>query len=215
MLRSLLVFRLLPVVLGCFALGMGAVAVAEGSAEAGAGKAVTCTACHGADGNSVNSEWPNLAGQHPRYLIKQLEAYQNGKRPDITMSAMANGLSAADIDDLAAYYSTLGLTQRTADPALVAQGERLYRGGNPATGVPACIACHGPSGSGNAPAAYPVIRGQHTVYVIATLRDYAAGARRSDDTSAMPAIAERLSDEEIETVAAYIQGLRPTQLARR
>ncbi len=184
--------------------------LAQGSAEAGQAKATTCGACHGIDGNSMSPAWPNLAGQHASYLIRQLEAYQSGERQDVLMSALASSLSAEDMADLATYYATLPAVQRGADPELVELGQRVYRSGLPDRGVAACIACHGPSGRGNPLASFPVVRGQHATYTVATLHAYATGERRSDGSvnQMMRDIAVVLREDEIQAVASYIQGLR-------
>jgi cytochrome c553 len=91
-------------------------AAAEGSAEAGQAKSATCVACHGADGNSVNPEWPSIAGQHASYLEKQLHMFKSGARQNVLMSPMASGLSDEDIADLAAYYAAQPHTGLEADP---------------------------------------------------------------------------------------------------
>lgn len=184
--------------------------LAQGSAEAGRAKAAVCAACHGAEGNSVMAEWPNLAGQHASYFVRQLEAYQRGERQDVLMTAFASPLSAEDIADLAAYFATLPTVQRGADPELVELGQRIYRSGLPDRGVAACTACHGPSGRGNPLATFPVVRGQHAAYVVNTLHAYASGERRSDSSvnQMMRDIAVSLREDEIRAVASYIQGLR-------
>ncbi|MEE8542314.1 MAG: c-type cytochrome [Gammaproteobacteria bacterium] len=184
--------------------------LAQGSAEAGQAKAVSCGACHGIDGNSLTPAWPNLAGQHASYFIRQLEAYQNGERQDVLMTTFASGLSAEDMADLAAYYATLPAVQRGADPELVELGQSVYRSGLPDRGIAACIACHGPSGRGNPLASFPVVRGQHATYTVATLHAYATGERRSDGSvnQMMRDIAVSLREDEIQAVASYIQGLR-------
>lgn len=180
-----------------------------GDAEAGKTRATACGACHGVDGNSVNPLWPSLAGQNERYLADTLRAFKDNKRYDPVMSAQASVLTDADIDNLAAYYATLTPTKRTADPALAGAGERLYRGGDKSTGISACIACHGPSGRGNAPAGYPSLTAQHAPYTAKQLSDYQSGARTSDgDRQIMRNITARLTQEQINAVAAYIQGLR-------
>ncbi len=183
---------------------------AQGSAEAGQAKAASCAACHGADGNSINPLWPSLAGQHPEYIVRQLEAYQSGDREDQLMTAFATSLSDEDMYDLAAYFATLPSVQRGADPALVELGQRIYRSGLPDRGVAACIACHGPAGRGNPLAAFPVVRGQHATYLANTLNAYAAGNRRSDGSvnQMMRDIAVSLRAEEIRAVSSYMQGLR-------
>jgi len=184
--------------------------LAQGSVEAGQAKALVCVACHGVDGNSVTPDWPSLAGQHASYTARQLHAYQSGDRSNVLMDAFASTLTAADIDDLSAYFATLPAIQRGADPALVGLGQRIYRGGLPDRGIAACIACHGPAGRGNPLAAYPVVRGQHATYLVSTLRAYAAGERRSDGAVnlMMRDIAVALREDEMQAVASYIQGLR-------
>lgn len=196
--------------LACVLLVFSSQSLAQGSAEAGQAKAVSCGACHGIDGNSLSPAWPNLAGQHASYFIRQLEAYQNGERQDALMTTLASGLSAEDMADLAAYYATLPAMQRGADPELVELGQSVYRSGLPDRGVAACIACHGPSGRGNPLASFPVVRGQHATYTVATLHAYATGERRSDGSvnQMMRDIAVSLREDEILAVASYIQGLR-------
>lgn len=194
-------------IFGLFALA-GNTAQAAGDAAAGASKAGTCAACHGMDGNSVNPLWPSLAGQNEAYLVNTLNAFKNGTRTDLLMSAQAAVLTEQDIADLAAHFAAQTPTQRTADPSLAGAGEQLYRGGNKEARISACIACHGPTGQGNAPAAYPAVAGQHAVYTAKQLTDYQSGARTSDgDTKIMRSVTARLSKDEINAVAAYMQGL--------
>lgn len=182
--------------------------LAKGSAEAGQAKSATCAACHGADGNSFNPEWPTLAGQHAGYIVQQLEAFQSGARQNVLMTSQAQGLSPQDMRDLAAYYTRQVPQLRTADPELARLGADIYRGGNPETGVTACIACHGPTGSGNPAADYPMVRGQHAVYLASALEAFANDDRRSDPNQVMRNIAALLDDDEIEAVTSYMQGLR-------
>ena len=182
----------------------------DGSAEDGKARSLTCTACHGAEGISANPMWPNLAGQNAPYILHQLQSFKDGSRSDPLMSSQAMLLSAEDMADLAVYYESLpAAAQAVADVSLVDLGEALYRGGNSETGVPACLACHGPSGLGNAAAKYPAIAGQHATYTAKQLNDYASGARETDGkTRMMRDIAERLSAEEIKALSSYVQGLR-------
>lgn len=195
---------LLPVLLAC----ASASAWAEGSAEAGQAKSAVCVACHGADGNSVNPEWPSLAGQSAPYIVKQLQAFKSEARKNPLMSPMATGLNDQDMLDLAAYFSKQQRRGGEANPDKLALGERIYRGGDKAHGVPACAACHGPNGSGNGPAAYAAIGGQHATYVVAQLKSYKAGTRQTDPNQMMRNVAAALSDEQIDAVASYVQGLR-------
>jgi len=188
------------------ALSAGAVQ-ASGDAAAGKEKSATCAACHGPDGNSVNPIWPKLAGQHQDYLYKQIMDFKTGARTDQTMTAMAAVLSEQDAADLAAYFASQQQDGGAADPQQVKLGEKLYRGGNPATGVAACTACHGPAGAGNAPAKFPVISGQHAAYVEKALKDFRSAGRANDMNQMMQGVAAELSDEEIAAVAQYVQGL--------
>ncbi len=191
-------------------LALGATAVqAAGDAAAGKTKSAVCVACHGPDGNSpANPVWPKLAGQHPSYLVKQLTELKSGARKDQTMSPMAAPLSDQDMQDLAAYFSSQTQNPGTAAADKVAQGEKLYRAGNKATGVAACMACHGPSGIGNGPARFPRISGQHAPYVEKALKDFRSGTRSNDLNGMMRDVAKKLSDDEIAAVAQYVQGLR-------
>jgi len=185
-------------------------AAAEGSAERGQQRSVTCSACHGADGNSLNPEWPNLAGQHPKYIVRSLQSYRpGGGRNNVLMLGQVSALSDQDMEDLAAYYATKDIQPRTADPELVEAGERLYRGGNRERGISACIACHGPNGRGNPAAIYPSLSGQHSVYTANQLRLYKSGERQNTGSQQMRNIAAVMTEDDILAVSSYIQGLRP------
>jgi cytochrome c553 len=179
---------------------------AEGDSEAGKAKSQVCSACHGQDGNSTNPEWPSLAGQHEQYLIATLEAYTNGTRDNTIMFPLAMMLSEQDMMDLAAYYQAQTPAKKTFDYELAKQGESLYRGGN-SSGVAACIACHGPTGRGNPGAAYPSIAGQHSAYTKNALNEYIDHNRKPGINNMMQTIAPRMTAEEIEAVAEYIQAL--------
>jgi len=192
---------------GCILLAQPT--LADGDPEAGKQRAITCAACHGADGNSVNPEWPSLAGQNERYFRETLMAFKSGKRKNALMTAQAMLLNETEIANLGAYYALQEPAQRSADPELAAKGERLYRGGNKETDVSACIACHGPTGRGNAPAGYPALAGQHATYTAKQLNDYKTGARTSDgDRQIMRNITAQLTTDQMKAVAEYIQGLR-------
>ena len=182
----------------------------EGSAENGKAKSLTCTACHGPEGNSSNALWPNIAGQNAPYLLSQLKAFKDGTRQNALMSSQAMMLSDEDMADLSVYYESLpAAAQSVKDPASVSRGEALYRGGDSEAGVAACIACHGPTGDGNPAARYPALRGQHADYTAKQLRDYKSGERVTDGkTRIMRDIAERLSEEDIAALSSYVQGLR-------
>ena len=183
--------------------------IAKGDAENGQAKALTCSACHGQDGNSLNPEWPNLAGQHEKYIVKALRSYKDGTRDVVLMASQAAGLSEQDMEDVAAYFSSQTLARQTADPALVKQGERLYRGGDMDRGISACIGCHGPSGRDNPSAGFPALAGQHATYIANQLLAYRANTRQTDADvdQVMRNVSALLSEAEIKAVASYIQGL--------
>jgi cytochrome c553 len=181
---------------------------AAGSVETGATKAVVCQACHGANGNSANPEWPSLAGLGADYIAEQLKNFKLGKRTNPVMMPNAMALSPEDMADLGAYFDSLTNTGLEADPSYWQAGEKLYRGGDQARAIPACVACHGPTGRGNEPAKFPALRGQQSVYVMKQLNDYASGARPTGPNGIMQTIAKRLSPDDIRNVASYLQGLR-------
>ena len=182
----------------------------DGSAEAGKARALTCTACHGAEGNSSNPMWPNIAGQNAPYILAQLQAFKNGGRNDPLMSSQAMLLSDEDMADLAVYFESLPVAAKSiADPDLLSRGEALYRGGNKENEASACLACHGPTGRGNPAAKYPALQGQHSTYTAKQLDAYASGARTTDGkTRIMRDIAANLDKEDIAALSSYVQGLK-------
>jgi cytochrome c553 len=181
---------------------------AAGNADEGKAKSLVCAGCHGADGNSgINPVWPKLAGQHPQYIEKQLKDFKNGDRTNDLMRPMAMGLTDQDMANLAAYYSSQTKQIGAAAADQVNAGEKIFRAGNSETGVAACMACHGPAGSGNPQAMFPALNGQNAAYVEKALNDFRAGARSNDINKMMRDVAARMSDKEIKAVAQYIQGL--------
>ena len=182
--------------------------VQAGDAEAGKAKAAVCAACHGADGNSINPIWPNLAGQNASYIAKQLAEFKSGTRQDPTMMGMAAPLSETDMADLAAYFSSLTPKGGEAAADKVALGESIYRAGDADKGLAACTACHGPTGSGIETSGFPAVSGQHSAYVEKQLKDFAAGTRANDPNRMMRDIASKLSADQIAAVAQYMQGLK-------
>ncbi|WP_243042899.1 c-type cytochrome [Dyella sedimenti] len=183
-----------------------------GDASAGAGKAAVCGACHGMDGNSTDAQYPKLAGQQASYIVHQLTSFKSGKRQNPIMLGMATPLSEQDMRDVAAYFSSKQSLPGVADQALVERGEQLYRQGDTAKGVPACMACHGIDGRGNPGAMYPQLTSQHAQYVEATLKSWHDGTTWGDEAHAqiMPAIAKKLDEKDIAAVASYIEGLHAT-----
>ena len=167
-----------------------------------------CGACHGADGNSTSPAYPNLAGQHPEYIAKQLSEFKSGARKNAIMAPNAAKLTDEDMRNLAAYYSAQQPKPKQAkDAALVAEGLKLYKGGNAGSGVPACASCHGPAGSG-IPVQFPRLAGQHSKYVLSQLKNFRSGDRANDGGKMMQVIARKMTDQEMKAVAEYINGLR-------
>lgn len=197
---------------------MAPAALAKGNAEAGAAKAAVCAACHGVDGNSINPEWPSLAGQGAPYLAEQLRLFRAGHRNNLVMYPLAMALTDEDIADLAAYFSSQTPKGLEADPSTYKLGEALYRGGDRARNLPSCTSCHGPAGLGNKTAGYPALRAQHATYTLKQLLDYTNDQRYVDVATGTPTksrnghmmstIAKRLTEEDKKALASYIQGLR-------
>ncbi|MDP2243104.1 cytochrome c [Pseudomonas sp.] len=189
-------------------LGITGLAQAAGDAAAGQGKVVVCGACHNADGNSAIPNFPKLAGQGERYMLKQLNDIKSGARPIVEMTGLLDNLSDQDLADISAYYASQKMSVGAADPKLVERGEALFRGGKLQEGMPACIGCHSPDGAGLAAAGFPKIGGQHAAYVAKQLTDFREGNRTNDgDSMIMRGIAAKLSNKDIEAVSSFIQGL--------
>jgi cytochrome c553 len=189
-------------------LGLTGVAQAAGDAQAGQGKVAVCGACHGVDGNSPAPNFPKLAGQGERYLLKQLHDIKSGNRQVVEMTGLLDNLSDQDMADIAAYFSRQKMSVGAADPKLVKRGEALFRGGKLEEGMPACTGCHSPNGAGVAAAGFPHLGGQHAQYVAKQLTDFREGNRTNDgDAMIMRSIAAKLSNKDIEAVSSYIQGL--------
>lgn len=202
-------FRHLAWLVSGFMLTVSAQAVAADAPAARTAEQIVntvCAACHGADGNSAITLNPKLAGQHPEYLTKQLTEFKSGKRANAVMSGMAASLSEQEMKDLATYFSGKKLTlgQATSNGA-GSLGEKIYRAGNAATGVPACASCHGPNGAG-IPKQFPRLHGQHADYTLAQMKAFRAGERAN--APMMMAISAKMTDAEMTAVSDYIQGLR-------
>ena len=180
----------------------------KGDAEAGKQLVSACSACHGADGNSLAGIWPSLAGQNYKYLLKQLRLVKSGDREIIEMVGQLDNLSDQDLKDISAFYSVQNNTIGQVEKDKLDLGRKLYYSGNLDKGVPACTACHSPRGLGNAPAAYPLLSGQQPDYVSKALKDYRSGERSNEDPSKiMIAIAYKLDDNEIEALSSFVHGL--------
>ncbi len=188
----------------------------KGDPAAGKARSATCAACHGADGNSTNPEWPKLAGQSESYLLKQLQNFKAGAdaadgRYNASMAPMVAPLSEQDMADLAAYFASQVPKAGEADQALVELGKQVYKGGNNASGVAACAACHGPNGNGNPAAKFPMLAGQHSKYTTIQLEAFSKGQRTNDAGQMMRNIANKMTDAEMAAVAEYIAGLQQQQ----
>lgn len=181
-----------------------------GDAEKGKALSTSCAACHGADGNSTNPEWPKLAGQGESYLVKQLMNYRNDKRKNAVMSSMAKAIeSDQDVLDIAAFYASSKAKPGTAkNKEIVTEGESIYRGGIVEAGVAACSACHGPTGSGNPTAKFPKVSGQHAKYSVAQLQLFKSGERNNDTGKMMRNMSKKMSTAQMEAVSEYMTGLR-------
>jgi len=197
-----------------------------GDAKAGAVKAGACAACHGLDGNPTDPQYPRLAGMPERYVAQQLALFKSGQRTSgmaAVMMPMAAPLSAQDMRDLGAYFAQQKASSGIADDAQIAAGpyagmkyfevgQKLFRGGDPARGVPACMACHGPTGAGNPGPAYPHVAGQQSAYAVRRLQEYRTGTTTQSDPHSfniMATVAKSLTDEEIQALGSYLQGLHP------
>ncbi len=211
-------FSLLTLLCALTAFGAQAADAAKAApkGDAARGQAIAstvCVACHGADGNSPLAANPKLAGQHADYLLKQMKNFKaaDGKQPE-RVSAIMNGMIAAfdegQMRDLSAYFATQtqkGEAARSRET--IELGQKLYRGGDQAKGLPACAACHGPAGAG-IPAQYPRIGGQFAEYTEVQLKSFRDGVRANDPNKMMRMVALKMTDVEIKAVSDYIAGLR-------
>ena len=179
-----------------------------GDPNSGKDKVAVCSACHGADGNSVVGLWPSLAGQNEKYLVKQLRLVKSGVRVIDSMVGLLDNLEDSDLEDIAAFYASQKNKVGQAEESKIELGRKLYYAGNLEKGIPACSACHSPRGLGNGPAAYPLLSGQQPDYVTKALKDYRSGERVNEDPSKiMAAIAYKLDDVEIDALSSFVHGL--------
>lgn len=194
----------------------GAAMAQSGDAERGQELSQTCVACHGADGNSPSGDFPSIAGQHEKYLIKQLHDFKLGNetngdegRYNALMADQVADLDDQDIRDLAAYFSAqeedvLGTDLSESE---IADAQQLYLGGDEDRGITACAACHGPRAGGMGLAAFPRLSGQHPAYTRTALEQFQGGDRTNDPNGMMQDVASQLSEEDIELLSRYISGL--------
>ena len=191
-----------------------AVVLLTGTAHA-AGKppsiVATCAACHGVNGVSMASTFPDLAGQLSPYLTAQIRAFKDHTRADPLAKSIMWGMAATipdnEISEVASYFaSQKGPAPGTEPAALVAAGRKIFMGGITSTNTPACMACHGPTGRG-LPPLFPRLAGQHAAYVTTQLGYFKQGLRTNGSSSIMQSIASKLTTKEIKEVAAFTRTL--------
>lgn len=164
-----------------------------------------CFVCHGADGESSSPVFPRLAGQHARYIERQLADYKSGRRKSSAMQPMVEDLTPADFKALGLYFeSRKPQAHAVADPELAQVGRFIFVRGNPYSGVAACSSCHGPKGGGTE--TLPRLAGQHAQYTENQLKAFNK-RERTNDNAVMHAIASKLSELELKAVSSYISGL--------
>ena len=204
--------------LAMLCLGFAAAAHGAGDPVAGKAQSLACSACHGMDGaTGLDPTYPDLAGQNERYLFRQMQLIQSNERPILLMTGQLTAKSDQDLENLAAYYASLPgkIGQAAGDDEAITQAQAIYRGGILERRVPACMACHSPSGGGNAPAGFPRLRGQPAAYTEIQLKAFREGERRTDEEygGMMRAAVRGLTDKEISLLADYLHGLMPANHA--
>jgi cytochrome c553 len=199
---------------------------AAGDAQRGEAKAAVCAACHGLDGNSPDPINPKIAGQHELYIYRHLKLFKSGARENAIMLGFASQLTQQDMRDIGAWFASQRVTPGVANDGKVRDGEdltwvdlgrQLYQAGDSARQIPACMACHGPTGRGNPGSAYPALAGQHADYTRLKLNEFRDGLVWGQGTNGHPitenanlvmaGVARYLSDEDIEALSTYIEGL--------
>ncbi len=189
-------------------LGMSVHAYA-GNPQAGEEKSAACQGCHGADGNSPAGMWPSLAGQKPQYVVQQLKDFQSGARKNETMEPMVIGLTNEDMEDIAAYFAKQKPVPAgsAAEAKIISHGKQVYMAGNTEARLAACAGCHGADAKGNGPAKFPALAGQHADYILSQFDNFKHSARSNDSNGMMRDIAARISEEDLNAVAAYLATL--------
>lgn len=174
--------------LSCFL----AMPISAADKAAGEQKAANCTGCHGAKGEG-STQFPSLAAQQAAYIVTQLKAFKSATRNNPMMTPQATDLNDTDMDNLAAYFSSLPAVKAAGDAALAktAQAKSAM-----------CLGCHGENGAGNG--AIPKLAGQQPDYLVKQLKDFKEGARKNGQ---MQAIAGMISDDDMKALAAYFASL--------
>jgi len=184
------------------------VAIANGDPIQGKAKAIICIGCHGIDGNNTNETYPILAGQSEAYLTKQLNDFKTGKRQEEHMSSMVEALTISDISDVSSYFATQKRKQLNITNKNTKQGEQIYFNGVASRSVSACVACHKNVGNTINNILYPILAGQHSVYIQKALKEFRSGKRHNDPDKTMRNIATKLTNKEIKAVADYITQIK-------
>ncbi len=204
-----------------FTIALAFISAQSFAADAAKGKtkSVTCIGCHGVDGNALAPTFPKIAGQSEDYLLKQLKDFKSGARIDPIMKGIITPLTEEDMADLSAYYAAQKVSKGAAMPgANLELGERIYRGGKQATGVTACIACHGPAGEGIPSAGFPALAAQHSMYTAKQLKAFRQHSINAQTGAVMPSrtndfegmminFTKSLTNAEIDAVSAYVSNL--------
>ena len=183
---------------------------ADSAIDQGKIAAQPCEACHGVDGNSVITMHPKLAGQNAKYLLAQMNDFakgEKGPRYNAVMYPFSANLSTTDRENIAVYFASMTMSQGVCPPNDVALGRRIYLGGNANNHLPACAACHDPTGAGNADAGIPRLAGQWPDYTVMQLQAFKSGSRKNDPNQMMQMIADKMTQQEMQVVANYIAGL--------
>ncbi|MGR3496907.1 c-type cytochrome [Citreimonas sp.] len=185
--------------------------VAMGGAESG-GSGMACVTCHGANGRGDGSGvFPRLAGLPGWYMYKQLMDYASGARPNEIMTGIAQKLTEEEMEAVATYYAAIDAPFRNVtgeiSPDLLQWGGMLGAVGSAEKGIPACVNCHGPSGTGNPPSV-PYLAGQYATYMEHQLMLWREGTRDNDPMNVMSAIASKMSDEDMRAVSEYYARVR-------
>lgn len=176
----------------------------------GKGAAIACASCHGMEGagNSAGG-YPALAQMPQAYFTKQIADFKSGTRTNPVMTPIAKALTPEDAEAAGSYYASLPRPQSPSAPAdagLLARGENLAINGAWDRGLPACFKCHAPGGTGVAPS-FPPLAGQHVGYTVSQLQAWKTGTRTNDPLQLMKTVAEKLSDDDMRAVAAYLASL--------
>lgn len=191
----------------------------HGDPAAGAARAATCAACHGAEGIAVAPTFPNLAGQSATYLYVQLRAFKDGARENAVMQPLAKALSDQDMRNLAVHFASLSGKTTPHTTLASSRGAVLFHEGDATQGVPPCQGCHGVDGRGPRPdpastaphpawSTFPVLAGQNAPYVLAQLKAYHDGTRiGTSNDKVMQGVAHNLGAADMRALAEYVSTL--------